>query len=1038
MTNMVLSAALLALISATASGAQADPVAHWDFDEGKGDVLHDRSGNGNHGSIHGATWIRCGSGYALKFDGVDDYVDCGTGASLDLTGPITLQAFFQPTAANRGEPGIVGKFFESYAISYYGSAYFYISSGGNNVSVPTTMGQWMHVAATFDGTTMRMYVNGIEMCSKKSRFEQINHGKNFFIGCIVGDPGAGDINLRKTAFFPGLIDSVRVHNRVLSEREIIECYNLDAKDKGLEPFDTTKLGHFMLEPFYYPEQDKAVVSVNFRWVLPLPKDAQMCCDLLSADSQQVGPETRIDPDSPRHEFEHEFSLDGLKPGTYEFRAALRDSERIIVQDSVKFRYPFAPPAAPPAPAERVVPPLAPEVEPPPYELKLAPGGGFEVTVGGEIYRIESSYSYPHGGENRLVAGPADPNGEPTWQVTTQDVDTRTCRVEAGGKHYKISRLIQRERTRILVKDEISNLADDVIGIILSNRINVQGADDAEATRMSNPTIFVKRSNSGVGLVALDDLYQLQQENPYADGIGQVRTEHFGLDKGASYTIEWAVYPTATTDYYDFISQVRKDEGLNRRIEGAFCFVNRRTPPSKEQVELMNLKYSSIGCLGKPLDDPTVSLEGFEFVEYPQECAALTQTFAQTKALYPDMTVGFHVAHALYACNDPAERFADSRALDENGRQIHYGPNTLDYYGKYFSKERVEEGWRWWIFYPTMTNSFGKAMIEAMERMLNDMGATGMWADGYISGYVRGGYSYDGWDGHSVSIDPETKLITRKQICVPYVALPVLKKVARMISDAGGVLVSNGQPGSRSYWEEDTITSCETAGSDARSISALHLGRSVTPLGNPSAIQNERDCYRDMLRKLDYGALYFWYGNPRITHKTLVEHMYPITFDAIHAGTVGGKERIVTKQSGVYGWHGDRSLHIVYLYDARGALIRSSFTTTVDDSSVRTDVGLERDQAAVVVKVPVTVASAVPVNVIMRNYGAEAIRMALNGDGKAQIRVTNGQFPIKQGCTYHLNIGGEAMEVTVSRRDLTFPVSLDRPVEIEIAVEAFGP
>ena len=1038
MLSIVLSAALLALISTTALGAEPGLVAHWDFDAGKGDVLHDRSGNGNHGTIHGATWVKSGSGYALKFDGEDDYVNCGTDPSLDITGPITLQAFFQPSAVNRGEPGIVGKFFESYAISYYGTAHFYISSGGNNVSVPTKIGQWMHVAGTFDGTTMRIYVNGIEMVSKKSKFDQIKHGKNFFMGCIIGDPGAGDINLRRTAFFPGLIDSVRVHNRVLSEREIIESYNLDAADKGLEPFDTTKLGRFILEPFYYPDEDKAVLSVNFRWVLPLPKDAWMYCDLLPPDAKEPGPETRIDPDSPRHEFEHEFPLTGLKPGTYQFRAALRDPSRIIVQDSVKFQYPFAPASALPAPAESLVPPLPPEVEPPPYQLKLAPGGGFEVTIKGETYRIESSYSYPNGGENRLVAGEADHNGEPAWQVSTQDGDARTSRVEATGKHYKISRLIEREPTRILIKDEISNLSDDVIGIILSNRINLKGASDAEATQVSNPTIFVNRKQSGVGLVALDDLYQLQQKNAWADGIGEVSTEHFGLAKEASYTIEWAIYPTATTDYYDFISQVRRDEGLNRRVEGALSFVSRRTPPSKEQVELMNLSYSSIGCLGKPPDDPTVSLEGFEFVEYPQECAALTQTFAKTKALYPDLTVGVHVAHGLYACNNPDERFADSRALDVNGKQIHYGPNTLDYYGKYFSKERVEEGWRWWIFYPTMTNSFGKAMIAAMERMVKNIGATGMWADGYISGYVRGGYSYDGWDGHSVTIDPETKLVTRKKICVPHVALPVLKKVARMISDVGGVLISNGQPGSRSYWEEDTITSCETAGSDARSITALHLGRSVTPLGNPRAIQNERDCHRDMLRKLDYGALYFWYGNPRMTRKTLVEHMYPITCEAIHVGTVTGRERIVTKNSGIYGWHGDRSQHIVRLYDARGALTRSSFTTTADTDSVRTQVNLGLDQAAVIVKVPVTVRSRDAVNVVMRDYGTEAIRMALNGTGKARIRVTNGQFPIAQDRLYRLTIGEEATQVTAERQGLLFTVHLDGPVEIWIAPEAATP
>jgi N-acetyl-beta-hexosaminidase len=172
----------------------------------------------------------------------------------------------------------------------------------------------------------------------------------------------------------------------------------------------------------------------------------------------------------------------------------------------------------------------------------------------------------------------------------------------------------------------------------------------------------------------------------------------------------------------------------------------------------------------------------------------------------------------------------------------------------------------------------------------------------------------------------------------------------------------------------------------------------------------------------------------MTRKTLVEHMYPITCEAIHVGTVSGKERTVTKNSGIYGWHGDRSQHIVRLYDARGALTPSNFTTTVDRSSVRTDIRLEQDQAAVVVKVPVTIEAAGPVNVVMHGYDADAIRMVLNGEGKTEIRVTNSQFPIAEGRPYRLTIGDEARQVTAGQQGLIFPVSLDGPVAIEIAVE----
>ncbi len=49
-------------------------VGYWKFDEGSGTTATDSSGNGNTGTIYGATWVDGKSGKALSFDGNDDYV----------------------------------------------------------------------------------------------------------------------------------------------------------------------------------------------------------------------------------------------------------------------------------------------------------------------------------------------------------------------------------------------------------------------------------------------------------------------------------------------------------------------------------------------------------------------------------------------------------------------------------------------------------------------------------------------------------------------------------------------------------------------------------------------------------------------------------------------------------------------------------------------------------------------------------------------------------------------------------------------------
>ena len=70
-----------------------DAAGIWLFDENSGDVAKDSSGNDNDGTINGATIVDGEFGTALEFDGVDDNVDCGNDASLDLTDAITVMAW---------------------------------------------------------------------------------------------------------------------------------------------------------------------------------------------------------------------------------------------------------------------------------------------------------------------------------------------------------------------------------------------------------------------------------------------------------------------------------------------------------------------------------------------------------------------------------------------------------------------------------------------------------------------------------------------------------------------------------------------------------------------------------------------------------------------------------------------------------------------------------------------------------------------------------------------------------------------------------
>ena len=704
----------------------------------------------------------------------------------------------------------------------------------------------------------------------------------------------------------------------------------------------------------------------------------------------------------------------------------------------------------PSPKTETVGELPPPPPPVEYNFTLSNGGGFVVTIKGKSYPVESSYSYPHGGENRLSAdGKGNGKGENQWHVATKKLDEKNYEVSADGVFYSINRKITLRSNRIDVRDTIRNKSAEVLGIILSNQVKTAGKPAPSVTMPGNYTIYIKAADHGLALVGLDDVYQLQQHTYNRDGVASMTTDKFGLDAGAEYTIEWAVYPTATPDYLEFINTFRKVEGLNRTIDGAFALVGedgktgpdvRSKPISPEEINAKGVKYVSYFYLISPADDPGASLEGIEFVKYPKESALLRKSIAETYCLSPGVKASFHIAHGLYFTDQPKQLFPDSRVIRSDGKQIFYGADSPAYYCRFISQKHFNEGYRWWIFYPTMENSFGRAILAAIDYMFDEIGAKFMYADGFFSGYAHvggnpEGYIQDTWDGHSVEIDPATKTVKRKLGLVSYLSLPVLGAVVRKVSARGGVVITNGRSGPRSMWKENYFTVCETAGQDKLGIERLYIGPTIMPFGNPGKCTSRQGLYDDILAKLNFGALYSYFGDKSYAVKDpmIVRHMYPFTREETHAGWAKGRERIITRVPGVYGWQGDKHLHFIYRSDAKGYLVSNEDFSTADGSGVRTALNLQTKQSAIVEKIPVVIETQNPVNLLVRKYNSGGMELCANGRGDIRLILNNGKFPIASGEFYQVVLSSKISSVKTDDDDrLSLPLKLDGETKITVS------
>jgi fibronectin type 3 domain-containing protein len=210
--------ASIAVTVSNAGVSTAGLRAAYGFDDGSGTAALDTSGNYRTASLLGAGWTTGRFGSAVSLNGTSNEVDPPALGTFYKTA-FTYEAWVLKQST-KVDVGVVG----SWVGSQGGGAMIWIDhlSGRYRLALGTTLGnyvdsgrtpavgQWQFVAATYDGSVARIYIDGVETASTTFT-GNVGDSNTWRIGAY-GSPAAG--------FFDGRIDNVRIYDRALSAGDI--------------------------------------------------------------------------------------------------------------------------------------------------------------------------------------------------------------------------------------------------------------------------------------------------------------------------------------------------------------------------------------------------------------------------------------------------------------------------------------------------------------------------------------------------------------------------------------------------------------------------------------------------------------------------------------------------------------------------------------------------------------------------------------------------------------------------------------------------
>src|ERR1017187_8031595 len=207
-------------------------LAYWTFDEGTGTTAFDSSGNTNTGAVvlGSGNWSGGIINGALNFDGESTQVTVSNAASLDPVQTITISMwvnasywFNTPRILEKGNTD------NQYGLFVNGSGQleFLLAgvTGGTLVTTPPSAGGWHHIAATYDGSLISLYIDG-QLVAQQAASGALAITTD---PLAIGDKPSGGV----LTSFAGVLDDVRIYGSGLPANQVNQVYGADSVGDGI-------------------------------------------------------------------------------------------------------------------------------------------------------------------------------------------------------------------------------------------------------------------------------------------------------------------------------------------------------------------------------------------------------------------------------------------------------------------------------------------------------------------------------------------------------------------------------------------------------------------------------------------------------------------------------------------------------------------------------------------------------------------------------------------------------------------------------------